>query len=230
MIESVCVVGAGRVGSAVSARLARRAQAVWTTGRDLVCDGADLVLVCVPDREIAEVARRVTPGPWVAHVSGAATLEALEPHRRRFSLHPLQTFQPGLGEAQLDGAHAAVTADTEEGLAVALALADLLGVRAFELDDGDRATYHAAATMAATFLVTLHDAAGALMEEARAPVEALVPLMRRTIDNGFAATGPFVRGDRETVESHVRAIGARRPELLPLYHALAAATEERVAR
>jgi predicted short-subunit dehydrogenase-like oxidoreductase (DUF2520 family) len=230
MFESVCVIGAGRVGQAVAARLERRLPAVWTTGRELACDGADLVLLCVPDRVIPEVARKLTPGPWLAHVSGAETLDALAPHRRRFSLHPLQTFQRGLGDGQLDGAWAAVTAETPEALSAGLSLADLLGVRAFELDDADRPTYHAAATMAATFLVTLHDAAGALMDEARAPVEALEPLMRRTIDNGFAKTGPFVRRDTETVEAHVRAIADRRPELLPLYRVLADATEALVAR
>lgn len=230
MFESVCVIGAGRVGAAAAARLEKRLPEVWTTGRELRCDGADLVLLCVPDRAIPVVARQIATGPWIAHVSGAVTLDTLAPHRRRFSLHPLQTFQRGLGDEQLDGAYAAITAETAEALAAALSLADLLGVRAFELDDADRSLYHAAATMAATFLVTLHEAAATLMDECRAPVEALEPLMRRTIDNGFARTGPFVRGDTETVEAHVGALAERRPELLALYRALAATTEELVAR
>lgn len=230
MIESVCVVGAGRVGQAVAASLRAQRASVWTTGRELACDGADLVLLCVPDRAIAEVARAVAPGPWVAHTSGATALTALEPHRRRFSLHPLQTFQLGLGPGQLDGAYAAITAETPEALAVAVELADLLGLRAFEIADEDRPAYHAAATMAATFLVTLHDAAADLIESAGAPPEALVPLMRRTIENGFQPTGPFVRHDRETVEAHLRAIRARRPQLEQLYLALADVTERLLVR
>ena len=79
--------------------------------------------------------------------------------------------------------------------------------------------------MAASFLVTLHDAAADLMESAGAPPEALEPLMRRTIENGFEPTGPFARGDPGTVELHLEAIRERRPQLEPLYRALADATE-----
>ncbi len=169
-------------------------------------------------------------GPWVGHMSGAARLEMLEPHRRRFAFHPLQTFLPDLGPGQFDGAFGAITAETDEARAVALWLADALGLQAFELADEDRPAYHAAATMAASFLVTLHGAASTLMEAAGAPPAALEPLMRRTIDNGFAATGPFVRGDDVTVESHLEAIRERRPGLEPLYRALAAATREAIGR
>ena len=77
MFDKVQVVGAGRVGSALSARLAER-------GVALGGDRPDLVLVCVPDRAIAEVAASVARGPWVAHVSGATPLAALEPHGRRW--------------------------------------------------------------------------------------------------------------------------------------------------
>jgi len=223
VFESVCVVGAGRVGQAAVARLGERTPA-RLTGRELACAGADLVLVCVPDRAIAEVAAAIPTGPWVAHTSGAAGLATLAPHRRRFSVHPLQTFQVGLGPGQFDGAWAAVTAESEEARAAGFALARLLGLEPFELADEDRPAYHAAATVAASFLVTLHDAAAELMAAAGAPPEALEPLMRRTIENGFRPTGPFVRGDWPTVEAHLEAIRERCPDLEPLYRALADAT------
>jgi predicted short-subunit dehydrogenase-like oxidoreductase (DUF2520 family) len=229
VFESICIVGAGRVGQAAHARLQQRLSA-RVTGRDLAFEGADLVLLCVPDQAIREVAAALPPGPWVAHVSGAATLDALEPHRRRFSVHPLQTFQLGLGPEQFDGAFAAVTAETDEARAQGFALSRLLGLEPFELADENRGAYHAAATMAASFLVTLHDAAADLMEAADAPPEALEPLMRRTIENGFAPTGPFVRRDFETIESHLLAIRARRPQLGSLYRALADATERLALR
>jgi hypothetical protein len=68
------------------------------------------------------------------------------------------------------------------------------------------------------------------MEAAGAPPEALLPLMRRTMDNGFLPTGPFVRGDRETVAAHGAAIRARRPKLEPMYRALADVTERMAVR
>lgn len=216
---SVCVVGAGRVGSAVAARLAESLP-TRLTGRELETGDADLVVLCVPDRAILEVAAAIPPGSWIAHTSGSRTLEALDPHVRRFSLHPLQTFVPGGGPEQLDGAWSAVSGESEEALAAGFELADLLGLRAFELDDDEHALYHAAASMAQGFLVAVHWAAAELFEQAGAPPAALLPLMRQTMDNDFELTGPLTRGDWETVERHLEVIRERRPELEPMYRAL----------
>ena len=218
MIESVDVIGArGRVGSAMSARLG-------VLGLLRADRTPDVVLLCVPDRAIAEVAAGIEPGPWVGHVSGGTPLEALAPHERRFSLHPLQTFTHERGPEQLDGAWAAVTGETESARAVATALAEVLGLRPFVLDDDRRALYHAGAAIASNYLVTLHRVASDLFRAAGAPPEALVPLMQRTIENGFELTGPIERGDWETVEAHREAIRSTRPDLEPLYDVLAEAT------
>jgi predicted short-subunit dehydrogenase-like oxidoreductase (DUF2520 family) len=216
VFDSVTIIGSGRVGSAVAARLRERGIAVAPDG--------DLVLICVPDDAIADVAAGVAVGPWVAHVSGATSLRALEPHERRFSVHPLQTFTRARGPEQLDGAWGAVTAETTDARAAGLWLAETLGLRPFELDDAARPLYHAGAAIASNYLVTLHAVASDLFRAAGAPPEALVPLMQRTIENGFELTGPLERGDMETVEAHRRAIRAARPELEPLYDVLAEAT------
>ncbi len=219
MIDSVVVIGArGRVGSAVSARLAERGVAVRESG------AADLVVLCVPDRAIPEVAAGLEPGPWVAHVSGGTPLTALDPHARRFSVHPLQTFTHDRGAEQLDGAWAAVTGETPAALAAATELAETLGLRPFVLADGDRALYHAGAVIASNYLVTLRRAAGALLDAADVPEDALEPLMRRVIENGFQLTGPIERGDRETIARHRTAIAEVAPDLLEAYDALAALT------
>ena len=217
MVETVQVIGAGRVGSAIAARLAQR-------DIELREDAAELVLLCVPDTAIAVVARSVEVGPWIAHVSGATPLAALDPHHRRFGLHPLQTFTRARGPEQLDGASAAVTAETGEARDLGFELARLVGLEPFELADDARPLYHAGAAIASNYLVTLHRVAADLLRAAGAPPEALTPLMRRTIDNGFELTGPIERGDWETVEAHRRAIRATRPDLEPLYDVLAEAT------
>jgi predicted short-subunit dehydrogenase-like oxidoreductase (DUF2520 family) len=218
MFDSVTVIGAtGRSGSAVSARLRERGVALREH------DG-ELIVLCVPDRAIAEVARRIEPGPWVCHVSGATPLSALDPHERRFSVHPLQTLVKWRGPEQLDGAFGAVTAEADDARERGLWLARTLGLEPFELADSGRALYHAGAMFASGYLVTLHKAAVSLVELAGAPPEALLPLMRRTIDNGFELTGPISRGDWSTMDLHLAAIRERIPELEPLYRALAAAS------
>jgi len=217
MVESINVIGRGRVGSALAARLDERGVALREDG--------ELALLCVPDTAVRDVAQGLSLGHgWIAHVSGATPLAALDPHERRFSLHPLQTFTLSRGPEQLDGAWAAVTAETEEARALGFELAELLGLRPFELADDKRPLYHAGAAVASNYLVTLHRVASELFAAAGAPPEALGPLMRRTIENGFELTGPIERDDWETVEAHREAIRGVRPDLEPLYDVLAEAT------
>jgi predicted short-subunit dehydrogenase-like oxidoreductase (DUF2520 family) len=217
VVRSITVVGAGRAGQAIASRLRER-------GLVLLEEGAELVLLCVPDRAIQDAAGRIEPGPWVAHVSGATPLAALDPHERRFSVHPLQTLVTWRGPEQLDGAYAAVTAETEEACELGFWLARTLGLQPFPLADSDRTLYHAGAVFASNYLVTLHRAASELVREAGAPAEALVPLMTRTIENGFELTGPIARGDWATVDAHLVALRERHPELETMYRVLAEAT------
>ena len=220
MIERIRIVGAGgRVGSTVSARLAER-------GIAYDAPDAELVLLCVPDRAIGEIAADMPIGPWIAHVSGATPLSALAPPERRFGVHPLQTLTRERGAEQLDGAWAAVTGETVAARDTATWLAETLDLRPFLLDDERRALYHAGAAIASNYLVTLRRVAGDLLEAAEVPPEALEPLMRRVIENGFQLTGPIERGDWETVERHRAAIAAVAPELLEAYDALAALTAQ----
>jgi predicted short-subunit dehydrogenase-like oxidoreductase (DUF2520 family) len=218
MIETVRIVGArGRVGSALHARLAER-------GVALDAAEPELVVLCVPDRAIAEVATETPVGPWIAHVSGATPLAALAPHVKRFGLHPLQTFSKARGPEQLDGVWGAVTAETDDARAVGRQLASALGLTPFDLDDASRAAYHAGAAVASNYLVTLRAAARSLLEAAGAPPDALDPLIRGVLDTGFELTGPIARGDWETVERHLAVVREERPELEELYLVLAEAT------
>ena len=224
MIERIQIVGArGRVGSAVSARLAERGIAYDSAN-------PELVLLCVPDRAIGEVAAGTPVGPWIAHVSGATPLDALDPHARRFGLHPLQSFSKAGAAEQLDGAWGAVTAESDDARAVGWWLAETLGLRPFALAEDQRATYHAGAAIASNYLVTLRDAARSLFEAAGAPPEALDPLIRGVVDSGFELTGPIARGDWETVGRHLAVIRAERPELEQLYVTLAEATARMAGR
>ncbi len=222
MFDAIHLIGTGRAGGAIRARLAERGLRV-TDGRE-PDPSAELVLLAVPDSVIGEVAASVAIGPWIAHVSGATMLRALEPHERRFSVHPLQTLTRERGPEQLDGAWAAVSGETDEALARGRWLAETLGLRPFEVADADRTLYHAAAVIGGNFLVTLHRVATRLLEEAGAPPEAIVPLMARTIENGFDLTGPIARGDWSTVEAHLAVLEERDPDLVPLYRALVDAT------
>src|SRR6185503_9953345 len=122
---------------------------------------------------------------------------------------------------------AAIAGSTDRALATARDLAQRLGLRAVEVADSDRAAYHAAASIAANFLVTLEGAAERLAETAGVDREALAPLVRAALENWVALgperalTGPIARGDDATVERQRAAVADRCPDLLPAWDALA---------
>ena len=185
----------------------------------------DLVLVCVPDSAIREVARGIVPGPWVAHVSGATPLAALAPHVRRFGLHPLQTFNRSGSGDQLDGAWAAVTAECDEA-AQARPVAGRApgsealrnprrGPNAVSRGRRDRVQLPGHAVSVREAAARIRRRAAGSARPAHAP---------RTIDNGFDLTGPIARGDWATIDAHLAAIHDAAPELERMYRALAEVT------
>jgi predicted short-subunit dehydrogenase-like oxidoreductase (DUF2520 family) len=224
--ERCAIVGAGRLGLALAEAL--RDAGVEVEGplgrgaRPL----AEIVLLCVPDGEI-RAAAEVTPAELIGHCSGATTLDVLG-DREGFSLHPLMTVTEG--GASFEGAGCAVAGTSDRALRTAEGLARALKMRPVEVPAEDRAAYHAAASIAANFLVTLEGAAERLAATAGVPRELLVPLARAALENWAAngaeqaLTGPVARGDEATIARQREAIETRAPELLEAFDALVAAS------
>jgi predicted short-subunit dehydrogenase-like oxidoreductase (DUF2520 family) len=232
MQSTIAIVGRGRLGPALAGALRAAGHPVLgPLGRGADGAGADAVLLCVPDAEIAAAAAAVPvrAGVLVGHCSGATGLARLAPHEA-FGLHPLMTVTRD--GAAFAGAGCAVAGTTERALGHARALAAALGMRPVEIADEDRAAYHAAASIASNFLVTLEAAAERLAATTGTPRDVLVPLVRATVENWAALggeralTGPIARGDEATVARQRAAVAERAPDLLALYDALAAATRD----
>jgi predicted short-subunit dehydrogenase-like oxidoreductase (DUF2520 family) len=168
----------------------------------------------------------------VGHCSAATTLAALAPHEA-FSLHPLMTVTPA--GATFAGATAAIAGATPRALAVADRLATTLGMRPVTVADADRAAYHAAASIASNFLVTLEGLAERLAATAGVDRAPLVALVEASVANWAALgaeralTGPIARGDEATVARQRAAVAERLPEELALYDALTDATRRLAA-
>jgi predicted short-subunit dehydrogenase-like oxidoreductase (DUF2520 family) len=229
-LDSIAIVGAGRLGTVLAAALG----APSPLGRGADARGATAVLLCVPDAEIAAAAAAIEPGPLVGHCSGASGLDVLSPHEA-FSLHPLMTVPAGAPRDVLEGAGCAVDGSTARALELAHALAARLGMQATQVTDQDRAAYHAAASVASNFLVTLEGAAERLAASAGVERALLAPLVRAAVENWAARgaeealTGPIARGDDETVARQRAAVAERTPDLLPLFDAMVDATRAAVA-
>ncbi len=232
----VAIVGAGRLGTAMAGALTDAGIEVeGPLGRDVrPSAAAEAVLLCVPDAQIAVAAAAlpVRAGLLAGHCSAATTLAPLAGHEA-FSLHPLMTVTDQ--GASFSGATAAIAGATERALATAHQLATALGMHPVHVADEDRAAYHAAASIASNFLVTLEGAAERLAASAGIEREQLVALVRASVENWAAAgapaalTGPIARGDEQTVRRQRDAVAERSPEDLALFDALADATRRLAA-
>jgi predicted short-subunit dehydrogenase-like oxidoreductase (DUF2520 family) len=252
----VAMLGGGRAGVAIAVLLQRAGHTiVAVSGRGPTRDrvtrhlpevpvldpasaarGAELVVVAVPDDRIEPIVTELAatgafePGQWVAHVSGATPLAALDAARgagaHRLGIHPLQTFpDPAAGIDRIPGCLIAVSADDDQGWFMAERIAEDLMGEPFRLHEDHRALYHAAAVFASNYLVTATAVAEQLLAAAGVPEpsRALQPLQRATVDNvaslgaGDALTGPAVRGDAGTIERNLQALGAQAPWSIAAY-------------
>jgi predicted short-subunit dehydrogenase-like oxidoreductase (DUF2520 family) len=230
----LAIIGQGRLGNALTDGLRRSgAEVMGPFGRGADGAGADAVLLCVPDGEITAASVAVSPGPLVGHCSGATGLEVLAPHEA-FALHPLMTVTAA--GARFAGAGAAIAGSTPRALALAAQLAQAVGMSPVHVGEQDRAIYHAAASIASNFLVTLEGAAETLAGIAGIERKLLVPLVRATVENWAASgaeralTGPIARGDEGTIAAQRAAIAERTPELLSLFDAMTLATRQLIGR
>jgi predicted short-subunit dehydrogenase-like oxidoreductase (DUF2520 family) len=226
----VTIIGAGRLGHALADALrAGNLTVAGPLGRGTAPAETDVVLLCVPDAEIAAAAAVVPPGIAVGHCSGATGLDVLT-GREAFSLHPLMTVTADTTAEAFGGAGAAVAGTSPEMLELARGLALRLGMRPIQIAPDDRAAYHAAASIASNFLVTLEAAAERLAATVGVRRADLVPLVRATVDNWArlgperALTGPVARGDEGTIARQRQAITERSPELVALFDTLVEAT------
>ncbi|GAC1316184.1 MAG: DUF2520 domain-containing protein [Thermoleophilaceae bacterium] len=225
---ALAIVGAGRLGPSLATALRRAGHAVdgpLTRGEPT---SRGVALLCVPDAEIQTAARPLREhGALLGHTSGATPLSALG-DGESFGLHPLQTFTRAGGDPR--GASCAIAGNSPRALAMARGLARSLGMRAFEIEDSARGSYHAAASIASNFLLALEDAAESVAESAgidRATARRMFgPLVESTVRNwrelgpAAALSGPVARGDERTVAAQRGAVARARPELIPLWDAL----------
>jgi len=237
--DRLAIVGAGRMGVALAGALSAAAIDIEGPLRrgETPSAEATAVLLCVPDGQIEAAAaalpvQSVRPDLLVGHTSAATPLGALAPHEA-FSLHPLMTVTAQ--GAAFPGATAAIAGATPRALALARGLATTLGMRPVHVADEDRAAYHAAASIASNFLVTLEGLAERLAQTAGIEREPLVALVQASVANWAALgaqaalTGPIARGDETTVARQRAAVAARLPDDLDLFDALADATRRLAA-
>jgi len=256
---NIAFIGAGRLAQTVARAWARAGvsvSAVASRSRAssdalaahvpgcMVCDsaqaaaeGADLVLITVPDDAIAATAAAIDwrAGQMVVHCSGATEVAVLQAAADAGALtggfHPLQIFSdPEIAIEHLAGSTVAIEA-APPLFAVLEDLAARLGCPTITLPPGARARYHAAACYMASFVLSLPREAAQVwasfgVNEADT-LQALFPMLLGTVDSarkkGLAGTlsGPISRGDVKVVERHLADLARLGPNQELFYKVLA---------
>jgi predicted short-subunit dehydrogenase-like oxidoreductase (DUF2520 family) len=245
---AIALVNAGYNVAAISSRQSSHRD--WLTSRvesavvvedtQTAANVASVVFITAPDGAIEDICSDIN---WrshqaVVHCAGVLPLAALDRARvagaETAGFHPLQTFPSSDSADRLKDVSFAT-----ESLNPALfywlrILATDLGGSAFKIESSQRPAYHASAVMACGLLAGLTGLAAEMWEplgiDRADALKRLVPLLRATIDaldeKGLpaAVTGPFVRGDVDTITSHLAATTENSAETGAAYAALAKAS------
>lgn len=257
----VGLIGCGRAGSSLAlgldpGRRAVRLSGVWSrsgrraaaTARRLkagrrhgtlaaLSDASDLLLICVPDAAIPEVASSLAAtaslrGKAVLHTSGALGIEPLQPLAAAGAaigtLHPLMAFPPPARSAPpARGTWFAVGGGRRAASAARRIVHALDGVP-FSVPERSRAAYHLAASMIANHTTALA-AIGVEILERRSPLKpallrrAFAALLRSVAERIErdgpirGLTGPATRGDLSTLRRHVDLLASERAVAREVY-------------
>lgn len=227
----VGIISAGRVGTALGMALERAehvvvaCSAISTTSRRLaerrlpdtpilpvpdVADSAELLLLTVPDAELAGLVNglaatgAVRRGTIVVHTSGANGVAILAPLTEQgcvpLAIHPAMTFT-GSDEdvARLADTCFGVTAADEIGYAIAQSLVLEIGGEPFGVREDNRPLYHAALAHASNHVVTVVADALDALRAALAGQELLGQELISDAPGGLAEriVGPLARAALE---------------------------------
>ncbi len=226
-MPSVTIVGIGRVGGSFAIRfrdseysignlIGTRDGSPFSDVVELVDVSEiseDLILLSLPDNEIAGFASQIIPKltnrPVVLHTSGSLSSEILKPLADIGcpvgSIHPLISFtDPEVGAKMLHGAFFCVEGDVQAVIA-AHDLVRFFGGESFEVPTANKVLYHAAAVTACGHLTALVDVSQSMLNMAGVDENnasrILIPLIKSTIENiekqgtAKALTGTFARAD-----------------------------------
>ena len=198
-----------------------------------VLDGMDACIIAVPDAAIGAVAAQLRlPNTVLLHCAGAVPLSVLTPHAANTGvLWPLYSIRRE--ELPLHKAFTVVyEGSTTRALHTARQLAESLSNAPLELPYEQRRWMHLAAVLGNNFINHLLMLVATICKEQRLPLPAIQPLLAQTFtrlerngSNGLLQTGPALRGDTQTMQTH-EAMLAQSPAAQALYRAISESIRE----
>lgn len=243
-MKRVVIIGSGNVATSLAHGLATRCEVVQIYSRQLahaqmlaeavgcplatddlnsLVPDADAYIIAVRDDVIADVIA-ATPdnGALWVHTSGSKGIDLFKGHRTRYGvLWPMQSFTREMVVA-LDDVHFFAEAGDEETLQDLMALGRLISHHVVEADSEKRRRLHVASVFSCNFANHMWALADEVLREADLPFNAMLPLIRTTVDKldrltpSDSQTGPAVRHDTQVIASHLSLLDGDKREIYDL--------------
>ncbi len=185
---------------------------------ELVC-ASDVIGITTQDRNIRPVAKSIAEkfsdlsGKLFFHTSGSQSIDSLLPLKKKGallgSIHPLQTF-PDIQSAIRVLPETFIFIEGEkDSIPLLTMIGNKLGFRTIHIESEKKVLYHVCAVFVCNLLCALIYAGSKLMDRIGTDLEPFFPIIETTLANIkekgpiYALTGPIVRGDVETILSHL---------------------------
>ena len=197
----------------------------WTADPEALRRDADIYLIAVSDRAVAEVASTlpIPASAAVAHTAGSVPLDAIpERFTRRAVFYPMQTFTKG---RRVDFSSIPIFLETSDPTCRAEleAFARELSGTVLWADSAQRGKVHLAAVFACNFANHMYALGEEVVRSAGLDFGVLKPLIAETAAKACDSTsprdvqtGPAVRNDTATQERHL-ALRDGNPTLQEIY-------------
>lgn len=184
---------------------------------------ADIYIICVPDDAIGSIVASVPDnGALWLHTSGTMPIDVLSRHREHCGvIYPMLSFSRELG-VNWNEVHIFIEGNDDEALEVTRQLAGILTDKVALCDSGKRRVIHIAAVFSCNFTNHLWYQASELLAEHGLPFDAMLPLIRNTVEKldnltpEQSQTGPAQRGDHDVIARHLTMLYGRRKEIYRL--------------
>ena len=240
-MKRVVIIGSGNVATSLAHGLAAHCQVAQIYSRtlahaqtlasaigcphaiddlqDLLTD-ADAYIIAVKDDAIADIITSTADNGalWI-HTSGSKPIDLFAGRREHYGvLWPMQSFSREI-VASLDDVHFFAEASDESTLADLMALGHLMSRHVIEADSVKRRQLHVASVFSCNFANHMWTLASEVLHDADLPFEAMLPLIRTTVDkldrlSPFQSqTGPAVRHDHQVIDSHLAMLDGDKREL-----------------
>ncbi|HMP30512.1 MAG TPA: DUF2520 domain-containing protein [Saprospiraceae bacterium] len=223
------IIGNGKVGKSLHEVIQKKGIKSYTFARNPKGNGEkhineiynlqlEIIIIAVSDsaiETIAESLSQLTYKTVVVHVSGATPIDAIQAHVSNAGvLYPLQTF---ISNQNMDWSKIPifVQASVDKDLEIIYGLANRLSEYVYLSTDEIRLSLHLSAVLTNNFFTHLGTLAYELLDKYGVEKDVLTPILERTLHNltrnssDIVQTGPAVRGDKITMQRHLKLINDR---------------------